>query len=522
MANVRSNMRAVMRTQTPLLSSEQIWKEKFLLLRELMEFMTPLFVLMRTGQQTHTRYYIVVPPDDELADFITEGEAPMNGSFAAKTARCAQAAVRAHILHGADPSQLSSLLGFSAVLTLEPPAQQGPVEGSSRASLFSALGSVSVADPHGNCMSAEILAVERLVHAGPQLPLGTSGTSLGCTLLFVNKAVYSNQRQRPKLPMTAKLLAQKCRMSMIPMWQRLPNSAALFVASAERSDVTTSVLLSKFESDEKSFRTLISDFAAEKVESLDNPEHKRRVSQLVDDAMMQMETEVTMFRTSYLCVDGYETYIKAKVMQIIETAVETVLDVREDTEWVEVVDREDLWTDDEKEQVIVSVHTVVSGEIASKVLRHWEGVHHNEDFAFHHACCSLQQRLTLSELVRVPGIEQVPPGHFDAAVAVVSVLNSHTLSVFSMMRVMETAISVVVELLQTCGVMSDVTADLAIPLMVFVIVQARPTALPSRIRYILDMSVPSLEMSSLGYALTTFEASAAHVLEEYVELVSNR
>jgi hypothetical protein len=519
MSNVRSNMRAVMRTQAPLLSIEAIWKDKYVLLRELMEFMTPLFILIRAGQSggSQSRYYVVVPPDEQLSDFITEGEGPHSGSFAARSIRCAQSAVRAHILHGSEPNHLSSLLGFSAVVDLAQSAVP-PAEGEQ--ALFAALGTVSVADAHGNTMTATIQAVERLT-AG-NLPMGSTSNGIGCTLLFVDKAVYSSQRQRPKQPLTAKLLAQKCRMSMIPVWQRLPNSAASFLATAGPKDISSSALLARFQTDEKSFRTLISDFAAEKVETLDTAEDKRRVALLVDRAMMLLETEVTMFQSSYVCMAGYEAYIVAKVLQVVESAVETALDVRSETDWVEVEEKDELWTDDEKEQMVVSVHTVVSSAVAPKVLLHWESVYHNEDFAFHHACCSLQRTMTLCELLRVPGIEKVSPSHFDSAVAVVSVLNSQTLSVFSMMRVMETTISLVVELLQTCGVLSDVTADLAIPLIVFVIVQTRPTCLPSRIKYILDMSIPSLEMSSLGYALTTFEAAAAHVLEEYGDHVAKR
>ena len=525
MSKVRSNMRAVMRTQAPLLSIENIWKDKYVLLRELMEHMTPLFILIRSQSSSLSRYYVLVPPDEELNDFVTEGESAVVAAAGARSVRCAQSAVRAHILHGPGPLNLSSLLGFTAVLEMAPPSvPQGDGE---QPTLFASLGSVTVTDTHGNTTRAMIQAVEQLP---PVMTFGdkeSDATNNGsCTFLFVDRAVYTNQRQRPKQPLTAKLLAQKCRMSMIPVWQRLPNSAASFLSSSVNpKDVTEEVLLSKFQADEKSFRTLISDFAAEKIESLENAADKRRVAQLVDTAMMQLETEVTIFQASYVCMPGYEQFIVAKVLQVIETAVETALDIKsEEAEDFDTcyLGSDGKWTEDEKEQMIVAVHTVVCGAVAPKVLLHWEDVNHNEDFAFHHACCSLKISMTLSELLRVPNIEQVSPSHFDPAVAVVSVLNKRTLSVFSLMRVMETTISLVVELLQTCGVLSDVTADLCIPLIVFVIVQTCPTSLPSRIKYILDMSIPSLEMSSLGYALTTFEAAAAHVLQEYKDRVANR
>ena len=156
------------------------------------------------------------------------------------------------------------------------------------------------------------------------------------------------------------------------------------------------------------------------------------------------------------------------------------------------------------------------------VLSHWVTTNEVEDIAFQHACISLARRLSVSDFSPTGSDDaDLELCNFENAIDTMVRLDTLTgLSVFSYMRMMEAIITMVVD--ATAAVIQDVTADVCIPLVVFVIVSAAPRRLPSILKFLMDFMIPILEMSSLGYSYTTFEAGAAQVMEEYIRRVQDK
>lgn len=513
---------------------------QFVLLRELMQFMTPLFVVSTNTACPTNQFFVAVPPDGVVEDFVVPGTSD-------EGKRLFQAVVRSHIFSGPSEDQLASLGGHSASLsrgvsTDEPGAEAGAI--------------ITVVSSSGVAHSA---VIEKCV----TLPSNPS-----FTFLFVNRSLHH------VLPMSRRTLASMRSFGVSgsqPLWQRVPCSAMRPIRAQikllQRTDhpntsgsdiITSEMLLPYFKSDEQSFRQFVVDFAIEKgdeivLRRLSVGPTKRPESQpdeivtstvvvqgalqtSLDKAMMFIDTEVGIFRSSYMLVKGYEDFIVAKVLQMVDTACELVADeVDDDNNGIDaddcdvavkrcslenkVDDVESGWSEEDQEQLGVAFHSLVTGGLGAKLIPHWEDIYYNEDFAFCHACGVLRRRAGSLELLGAP-FPHVAPGHCDQVIQLLRLLDDRSLSVFSYMRIMESSITAAVDLVTHTAVAAggsnvEVTADICIPLIVYLLVLTGPKCLPSRVKYILEFCTPVLEMSALGYALTTFEAAAVQLLEEY-------
>ena len=189
------------------------------------------------------------------------------------------------------------------------------------------------------------------------------------------------------------------------------------------------------------------------------------------------------------------------------------------------VTRESLVSEDDEEQVYMVLHTVVTSGIAKKLNAHWGSINSAEDYAFYHACLSLRQSLDTTILDFVPPAcaSTISISSFEKCFKLCKVVDSPDAGVFTCLRAMESTIASIVDVVNehsTCK--QDVTADVCIPLVVVVLIGACLCNFPSRLRLLLELMLPVVELSSLGYALTTFEASSEQIFYEYSLFVQNK
>lgn len=509
--------------------------------------MTPLFVVSTHSACETNQFYVAVPPDKMVDEFVVPGT---SGSGK----RLFQAVVRSHIFSGSAEGQLTSLGGHSASLSLSK-----PIEHEAAGTLpFSPYSVLTVVSSSGVTHSASVLRAVKL------------STNDAFTFLFTDLSMHH------VMPMSRRTVASMKSFGVSgnqPLWQRIPCSAMRPIrarikefkhngASETSPNITADVLLGCFKSDEQTFRQFVVDFAMEKGEEIllrklalrstgscpqsphspaaapsknnhedDAATVQGALQKSMDKAMMFIDTEVGIFKSSYLVVKGYEDFAIAKLLQIVDTAAE--LAIGEEGEVVDDdIDDCDIavaqpgrrnsceavssgWSEEDEEQLGVAFHTLVTGGLSSKLIPHWEEMNYNEDFAFCHACGVLRRREGSLENLRSCFPDLVPE-YCDQIVVLIRLFDDHTLSVFSYMRIMESIIASAVDLVaQTSSTNVEVTADICIPLIVYLLVLAGPKSLPSRIKYVLEFCTPVLEMSALGYALTTFEAACVQLLEEY-------
>jgi hypothetical protein len=529
--------------------------EQYVLLRELIHFMTPLFVVSTHSACDTNQFFVAVPPDKMVEDFVVPGTTGLEK-------RLFQAVVRSHIFSGAEEGHLTSFGGHSASVSF---AKLSDHEAST-APMGCPYAVLTVSSSSGVSHSATVLRAVRL------------STNPSFTFLFTDLSMHH------VMPMSRRTVASMRSFGVSgtqPLWQRVPCSAIRPIRARtkelgeKRNDlqdltpkIPTERLLAYFKSDEQSFRQFVVDFAMEKGEeilmrrmstaatgldpqsphspvaaqSLSTPSKAGKhdddaaavqgvLQKSMDKAMMFIDTEVGIFRSSYLVVKGYEDFAIAKMLQIVDTAVELAIgDEGEQAE--DDIDDCDIavhhparrnscesvlngWSEEDEEQLGVAFHTLVTSGLSTKMIMHWEDINYNEDFAFCHACGVLRRREGRLEDLRSCFPDLIPEC-CDQIVVLVKLLDDHTLSVFSYMRIMESTIAVAVDLVaQVSSSSVEVTADICIPLIVYLLVVSGPKCLPSRIKYILECCTPVLEMSALGYALTTFEAACVQLLEEY-------
>lgn len=531
--------------------------EHYVLLRELIQYMTPLFVVSTHSACDTNQFFVAVPPDRMVEDFVVPGTSGLGK-------RLFQAVVRSHIFSGAEESHLTSFGGHSASVSL---AELYEHEDSStpKACPYSVL---TVSSSSGVSHSATVIRAVRL------------STNPSFTFLFTDLSMHH------VMPMSRRTVASMRSFGVSgtqPLWQRVPCSAMRPIRARtnelgeKRKDlqnlspkISIDKLLAYFKSDEQSFRQFVVDFAMEKGEEIllrrtsaatpggstpqspQSPSSQASVAtpskaskhdedaavvqgvlqKSMDKAMMFIDTEVGIFRSSYIVVKGYEDFAIAKMLQIVDTAAELAIgDEGEQAD--DDIDDCDIavisqparrnscesvlngWSEEDEEQLGVAFHTLVTSGLSTKMITHWEEINYNEDFAFCHACGVLRRREGRLEELR-SCFPDLLPEYCDQIVVLIRLLDDHTLSVFSYMRIMETTIAVAVDLVaQSSSNNVEVTADICIPLIVYLLVVTGPKCLPSRIKYILECCTPVLEMSALGYALTTFEAACVQLLEEY-------
>lgn len=281
----------------------------------------------------------------------------------------------------------------------------------------------------------------------------------------------------------------------------------------------------------------------------------------LDETLTSLDTEIGIFNSSYVCMKGFESFIVSKVSSIVEAAQENLVGYNASSDAHSAVgstkdisrtalmatspvsaphmlsssarSRDDSsyqnrnLTDEEEEQVEAVLHVMVTSGIALKINEHWASVNSVDDYAFYHACVSLRKSIQKRLVEFLPDIcvGKVTIATFSDTIRICKYIDAPEASLFSIMRAMEGAINSIVTLVTNCcepGKTHEVTADVCIPLVVLVLILAALNHLPSRIRLILEFIVPVLELSSLGYALTTFEASAEQIHQEYALMVKNQ
>jgi len=456
--------------------------------------MAPLFAVLRNNSRGDNQCLVCVPPDSEIASVIVNN-------------RCPQSVVRAHVFRGSTLASMVSLTG--AVAKVQKFDTISPSNDGETPSLFAAVGVIEVTQ--GSVVSrADIASFE-------SLPAADGRVDSVLYVVFLERALTEHavtaSPLKPAQP-------HRSRSGTVPLWQRLPNTVTQYASRCilGKAQVVPSALLERVHSDEQAVLPALEEMVAEKAQPLP-PEASAAITKRFEDAMLRMDTDVTMFQSAYFCMIGYEDFITVKVSQLIEGAVEGALG--EETEGASA--SECNWVDDEREVFISGIHAIVTGALASKLVAHWTEVEVNDDFAFSHACAKLAGvPQFLQAVVGLKELNHVDPSAFAPAVEIVRLIDTQAVSVFSYMRLMEATISSIVEIMQQLHIKAEITADTCIPLIVFVIVEAKPLRIASRIKYILDLNLPLLEMSSLGYAMTTFEAATAQVLEEYKVRVLNK
>lgn len=552
-------IRSALRHRPPKPSSRDLvtqWKSQFSIVRELVDNMSPLYIVARDTSSANNVHVVLVPPDEQLqaSCFVPQGGAHSSSVPATVgQRRVSQATVRAHVFRGCSLSELTSLAGCSACIVMggaetaelqqEAPTPTLPttdtpcnaVLSSCSTSDIACMGTVVVEDLRGNNFEAKILAV------------GSSGNPF-FSFFFIDRPVYEPDSVRNS---SRRSVAASVRFSANqPLWQKFPcsamrllplpslssNSSATAAASpSKQSDDRSSrspvdrlgEFLHLYRADEQYFRTILTELANEK-DLL--AEAGPRLSKDMDRALLFADTEANCFSASYVCVEGFESFMVSKILQIVETSVEIALHEEDDDfnpngasghgTSSNAGSEYSSWSDEEREQLAVAFHTTITGSLGLKVVHHWESRFEKEDVALHHACVSLRQKTSIGDML--PNLPGLRSELFDPVAEMLTLLDEDTLSVFTYLRIFETTMNYVVEKIvgfynRSIGSAKgmEITADDCIPLIVFTLMLAAPSHLFSRLNYILDLSIPPLELSSLGYALTTFEASASQLLEEY-------
>ena len=189
------------------------------------------------------------------------------------------------------------------------------------------------------------------------------------------------------------------------------------------------------------------------------------------------------------------------------------------------ITRETLFSEDDEEQVYMVLHTVITSALAKKLNAHWGTITPAEDYAFHHACLSLRRSLetTIMDFVPPACADTISISSFEKCFRLCKVVDSPDAGVFTCLRAMEATIASIVDVVNEHSTRKqDVTADVCIPLVVVVLIGACLMHFPSRLKLLLELMLPVVELSSLGYALTTFEASSEQIYYEYSLFVQNK
>eukprot|EP00760_Papus_ankaliazontas_P030428 PhM_4_TR4821/c0_g1_i1/m.5756 len=175
---------------------------------------------------------------------------------------------------------------------------------------------------------------------------------------------------------------------------------------------------------------------------------------------------------------------------------------------------ETMLSDDEIEGIEIAVNTFVVSHTYTLTMPSWRRRFQEQDDAFHAAASGLRLYVTYASLDIPPALR----GHDTTeAVAMLRSLDStlHT-STYEILRCMDGIIGAVhgQHVSGDEGADDMMTADECLPLLIHLIVTAAPLHLPSTIEFVTSFAYASMQFSSLGYVLTTFEAAKLYVLEE--------
>ncbi|EKG01763.1 hypothetical protein TCSYLVIO_007230 [Trypanosoma cruzi] len=440
-------------------------REKSILFCELVGHMNSLLTLIASSSCEGKQYVLLIPPNRDVERFVTGFSMRTRGSKQRIIRRISQSVVRRHLLHGSSFDEMFTFTGDAV--------------------------RIEFTLCHGeDATDAPFLGFVCLLRPGrPPLQLGIRGsenygTSGNFCLLFVSGALLESE--------AAVSVSASPSMSINGgqnyVWSRLqkPNF------SGEVS------LLQQFKNDENVLRTFLEGIPLQKKDA--GCEGMELQKQL-DDAFLFVETEVGIMSSSYVCMLGYEPLIVAKVLQISTAGADAVSCFFVDLER-------------EKEDVLVAFHAVVTGALSHKLVPHWDDLMNRENVAFSHACNKLKQAYPFQHFL--PSLlGKLPVSSFLAEIELIRVLDATSLSVLSFMRAMDCTLGLLMEALTRYGCHEDSTADNCISFLCALIIAATPAFLPARIRYIRDFSLFVMDVSSMGYASTTFEAAATQIMEEY-------
>jgi hypothetical protein len=170
--------------------------------------------------------------------------------------------------------------------------------------------------------------------------------------------------------------------------------------------------------------------------------------------------------------------------------------------------------------VVSAVHAITTAAFAGVLLPHWRKVHAADDHAFARHCRALSDEISSrlrgnagGKAVNMLGIDiaRLPHQALEPA-AVLTREFSRTYSVFTYMRVAERILGIAMNAMAAEGVV--MTADMTIPVLVYLLARGAPDTLRSTIAFVTSFSLQALDMSALGYSFTTIEAAAHQLVQE--------
>eukprot|EP00672_Neobodo_designis_P020428 CAMPEP_0174842888 /NCGR_PEP_ID=MMETSP1114-20130205/10177_1 /TAXON_ID=312471 /ORGANISM="Neobodo designis, Strain CCAP 1951/1" /LENGTH=702 /DNA_ID=CAMNT_0016077099 /DNA_START=83 /DNA_END=2187 /DNA_ORIENTATION=+ len=217
--------------------------------------------------------------------------------------------------------------------------------------------------------------------------------------------------------------------------------------------------------------------------------------------------------------------------------------------------------DNDVDVVVTAIHAITTAAFAPVLVPHWRDLHESDDTVFHRQCLELGVLLDKRrdprndsvanasvEFSRGPsapvidtaqhtqtgrriGREDAPPPATMFGMNVRSVPEQalepaihllrefdNAFSVFTYMRVAERALTVAMQVMAAEGF--PLTADISIPVLMYLLVRAAPRRLRSTVAFVTAFRLEALDMSALGYSFTTVEAAAHQLDREHDELVA--
>ncbi|KEG11417.1 hypothetical protein DQ04_02641040 [Trypanosoma grayi] len=440
-------------------------RECSVLFRELVDYMNPLLTLIDSGSCDGDEYALIIPPNSDIERCVTRFCMQSRGGKQRIIRRVPQSVVRRHLLHGRSLADMSNLAGDTVRVDLRRSSNSG-----NSTSEVSLLGYITLQHAGG--------AVRR-VGIQWREPYGANNRF---SVLFVDGALLDDE-----LVASVKVPAMHSGVHN-HVWSRLHKPTTTNETPA----------FEQYKGDENALRSFLEEIVNRKSEENDN---SKRLRKQLDEALLYVETEVGIMLLSYVCMPGYEQLIVAKVHQIVTTGADAATS-------------DCCFSEEDREDILVSFHTIVSGALSRKLVPHWDNMMQRENIAFNHACRTLKQAYPFRHFLP-RSLPLVPESCFASAIRLVRLLESDSLSALSLMRVMEGALNTLMDALAAHDCSANSTADVCISLAVALVVAAEPVLLPARIRYITDFGLVAMEMSAAGYAVTTFEAASTQIMEEY-------
>eukprot|EP01012_Entosiphon_sulcatum_P003720 TRINITY_DN11296_c0_g1_i1.p1 TRINITY_DN11296_c0_g1~~TRINITY_DN11296_c0_g1_i1.p1 ORF type:complete len:478 (-),score=59.31 TRINITY_DN11296_c0_g1_i1:36-1469(-) len=217
------------------------------------------------------------------------------------------------------------------------------------------------------------------------------------------------------------------------------------------------------------------------------------------EAAANLDMEVEIFCVSYLCMPNYEELLVAKVNQMFETAVEEfAVAIPMDTESPKYYTLQ------------LAVHCYLLSGIHQKVWGHWISMFVEEDAQFVQYCVVLSTTITMKELGIEEELQQDQTSSIHCLQKIDTLLNPYE-KLYCIKETMEFIANNVPEHLR-----DGLSADMMLPLLIYVIMQARPPHIDTTVNYLSVFQFPELAAGPLGYAFASFEAAVFFIRQEAI------